>query len=70
MNIDSLQFCQMLQFFELGELNNKIAMNVERLEVRKRLEVVVKRCEVIMRDVNPLKIADIVHNRSKDSVQP
>lgn len=30
MDIDSLQLSQMLQFLELGELNNEIAMDVQR----------------------------------------
>ena len=69
MDIDCLQFSQMLQFLNFSELSDEIAMDVQCFEARKLLETVIKRREIIMRDVNPLKIADIVHNGSKDSVQ-
>lgn len=69
MDVDGLQLGQMLQFLELSKLNDEIAVNVQRFEVRKLLEIVIKRREIIMRDIDPLKIADVVHDGSKDSVQ-
>lgn len=68
MDVDGLQISQMLQFLELSKLNDEIAMDIQRFEVRKLLEIVIKRGEIIMRDVDPLKIADVVHDGSKDSV--
>lgn len=60
----------MLQFFKLSKLDDEIAMDVQGFEMRKLLEMVVKRCEIIMWNVDPLKIAGVVHYGLKDSVQP
>lgn len=48
MDVDGLQIGQMLQLLELSKLSDEIAMDVQGFKVRKLLEIVIKRCEIIM----------------------
>lgn len=65
-----LEFRQVFQLLQFAQIANEVAVQVEGLQLGKILEGIVQLDEMVVRNVNPLQVGDVVHHASKHRLQP
>ena len=63
------KFLERLEFFELRDVGDEVAVDVKSLQVREVTEIIVELDQVVMRNVDPLQVMTILHNSFQNAIQ-